>query len=82
MSLHRSSCEASRVEDMKTYMVKVHSSDDDSTAWFFVAANDEAQVRDYLEDCTSTIVEIVVGDADIAQALKHEFDHVALVVDL
>lgn len=66
---------------MKTYMVKVHSSDDDSTAWFFVAANDEAQVLDYLEDCTSTVVEMYSGDA-MTEKLKTEFDHVALVVDL
>lgn len=67
---------------MKTFMVKVRSSDDDSTAWFFVAANDVDEVRSFVEDCTSHIEEIVEGDADIARAIKHEFDHVALVASI
>ena len=64
---------------MQLFMVKVQSSDDDSTAWFFVSAHDESHMREMVEDCTSHIVEFISDPADIAQTIKHEFDHVALI---
>lgn len=67
---------------METFMIKVESSDDNSTAWFFVAANSEAEARDMVEDCTSHIVEFISDPADIAQTIKHEFDHVALIANI
>lgn len=67
---------------MRLFMAKVQSSDDNSTAWFFVAANDEAQCREFIEDCTSHIIELISDPADMADAVRHDFDHVALVAAL
>lgn len=67
---------------MQTFMIKVESSDDNSTAWFFVAANSEAEAREMVEDCTSHIVEFISDPAEIAATIKSEFDHVALIANI
>ena len=67
---------------MQLYLVKIESSDDNSTAWFVAAAKNEDHLRAMCEDCTSTIVEFISDPADIAQTIKHEFDHVALIANI
>lgn len=67
---------------MALYMVKVKSSDDDSTAWFLVSAYDEAELRELFEDCTSHIVELIDNPADIEETVRKEFDRVALFASI
>jgi hypothetical protein len=65
---------------MQLFMVKVESSDDNSTEWFFVAARDEVEARELVADCTSHLVELIATPADMAEVVDHEFSGVALVV--
>ena len=66
---------------MQLYLVKIESSDDNSTAWFVAAAKNEDHLRAMCEDCTSTIVEMYSGEA-MMQKIASEFDHVALIANI
>lgn len=66
---------------MQLYLVKIESSDDNSTAWFVAAAKNEDHLRAMCEDCTSTIVETYSGEA-MTQKIATQFDHLALIQDV
>lgn len=63
---------------MQLYLVKIESSDDNSTSWFLASAKDKDHLHEMCEDCTSTIVEMYSGEA-MAQKIVSEFDHLALI---
>ena len=64
---------------MNIYMVKTVTTDDGSVNWFFVAAQDRAEVLEYCEDDVTKVLDIVDNLADMAQEVRREFDSVALV---
>lgn len=63
-------------------MVKVELSDDNSATWFFVAANSEVEMREMVEDSTSRIVEFTTSPNQMADNVRTEFDHVALITNI
>ena len=63
---------------MQLFMVRVVDVKEQSSNWFFVAANDVREVREMCEDNESKIVDIIDAGADMAEVLDKEFDGMVL----
>jgi len=67
---------------MQLYMVKTVLVETGETSWFFIAAESVDNVREICEDDVSKIVELIDHPADMADAVRHEFDCVALLAQI
>ena len=64
---------------MSLCMVKVVENETGEPRWFFLNAEDHAEVLSLCEDSVSTVIEVVSGENAIKQRLASEFDGLALV---
>ena len=63
---------------MQLFMVRVVAPKEQTSNWFFVAANDVREVREMCEDNESKIVDLIDAGAAMAEVLDKEFDGIVL----